>query len=333
MAKVKPGTAKPGCFSDFFQQLLCAGNANSPPLLHPCDHHITESHSHATELVHPINKDGNEMVNCNAVKPGVVARLMGLDSLPNSTNLLASKGSTNPDLVPRRRSRSVNFVDYLLKFDDNHQVKKTSASFREVPAMFQHEKHDLLVLYYSGSEDHHQVGSNLRKQEMGLGEWRQRKKQGRKNKEVVRARSSTVTKERNSEKNKKISKFKNEAIVVPAVKHGSKVRNHIEAKVLASVSACSRNCGTRKGGTGSRSNFVNQNKQKKKVFYEPKHTKNVREQQPRKKMETECSSENFSPVSVLDYPYLYGPDFLGLFSEFPCSLTCLLIIKIEWYLE
>ncbi|KAJ1385930.1 hypothetical protein SESBI_41261 [Sesbania bispinosa] len=235
---------------------------------------------------------------------------MGLDSLPN-TNLV-SKGSA-PDLVPR--SRSVNFVDYLLKFDvsqDNHHKVKSSASFREVPAPFQKKNHDVLVLYLgSGSEDH-KVGSNLRKQEMGLGELRQRKKQGSKNKEIVKERS-IVTKERNHGKNKRISKFKNEPIMVP-IKHSSKVRNHNEAKVLASVSANSKNCSYRKCSTGSRSRSTLPNKQKK-VLSEPKQKKNMRKQQPPKKTETQYSSENFSPSSVLDnndYQFLYGPDFLGV---------------------
>ncbi|TKY65818.1 hypothetical protein E2542_SST08680 [Spatholobus suberectus] len=297
----KPSNAKPGCFSDFFYLPFCAGNGNSSPM-HPSNH-ITKPH--ATEVVHT-NKDANAMAN--AAKPGVVARLMGLDSLP-STNLVP-KGNTNtPDLVPR--SRSVNFVDYLLKFDTSqtNQVK-TSASFREVPALFQHKNHDLFVLYWdSGSEDH-EVGSLLRKQEMGLAESRQRKKQGSNNKEIV-----AVTKERNHAKRNKISKFENEPRVVP-VKHGSKVRNYNEAKVLAPVSARSKNCSNRKkggigSGSGLRSSSTSPSKQKK-VFSEPKRAKKTRKKQSTKKIETECSSENFSPISVLndyDCSFLYGPDF------------------------
>ncbi|RDX59005.1 hypothetical protein CR513_61931, partial [Mucuna pruriens] len=292
----KPKNAKPGCFSDLFHQLFCAENGNSSPM-HPYDH---SRKPHVAEAVHT-NKD--------AAKPGVVARLMGLDSLPSAN--LASKGNTNtPDSVPR--SRSVNFVDYLLRFDtsqgNSHQVK-TSASFREVPALFQQKNHDLLVLYWDSGNEDHEVGSLL-------GESRQRKKQGSKNKEIV-----AVTKERR----KKFSKFENEPRVLPA-KQASKVPNHNEAKLLASVSACSKSCSNRrKGGSASGLRSSSTSPKKKKVFSEPKHTKKTRKPQSSKKIETECSSENFSPISVLDHndsSFLYGPDFL--------DYTSPLMPKTKW---
>ncbi|KAL9315326.1 hypothetical protein ACSQ67_016327 [Phaseolus vulgaris] len=298
----EPSHAKPGCFSDFFHLLFCAENGNRS-LMQPNSNPITKPY--ASEVVHVHNKDAM----LNATKPGVVARLMGLDSLP-STNLVSNTNTL--DSVPR--SRSVNFVDYLLKFDTsqaNHHQVKTSASFREVPAPFHHksQNHDHVVFYWdSGSEDH-KVESLSRIQEMGLEESRQRRKQGIKNKEIV-----GVTKERNLTKRKKFSKFENEPRVVP-LKHGSKVRNHNEAKVWAPVSACSKSCGNRrKGGrspSGLRTTSTLPNKQKK-VPSEPKRSKNTRKQQSKKKIETECSSENFSPISVLDdndFSFLYGPDF------------------------
>ncbi|KAK7339893.1 hypothetical protein VNO77_20579 [Canavalia gladiata] len=297
----KPQNAKGGCFSDFFHLIFGVENGNSPPMYISNDH-ITKSQ--VTEAVHP-NED-------NEAKPGVVARLMGLDSLPN-TKLEESKGKSTPDLVPR--SRSVNFVDYLLKFDINQNNQlKTSASFREVPALYHHKNNDLVVLYWDSKSEDHKVGSFLGNQEMGLGEYsRKGKKQGSKNKEIVR-KQSNMKKDRNDEKNKKNSKFKNEPRVVP-VKHGSnsKGQNHNEIKVLASVSACSKNCSNRKGGSsGSRSSSTMTNKQKK-VVSESKHKKNIRKQESSKKIETECSSQNFSSISVLDdndYSFLYGPDFI-----------------------
>ncbi|KAG4925266.1 hypothetical protein JHK82_051101 [Glycine max] len=302
----KPNNAKPGCFSDFFQLLFCAEDGNSSPM-HPSNH-ITKPY--ATEVVHS-HKDAMAK---NATKPGVVARLMGLDSLP-STKLVSNTNNT-PDSIPR--SRSVNFVDYLRKFDttsqaNHHQVKTTSASFREVPSLLQHKNknNDLVVFYWNNESEDQEVVSFLRKQEMGLGESRQRKKQGSKNKEIV-----SVTKERSHTKRKKISKFENEPRVVLPLKHSSKVRNHHETKVLAPVSACSKSCSNSRrkcgsGPSGLRPSSNLPNKQKK-VFSEPKCTKKTKKQQSTKKIDTECSTENFSPISVLDdydYSFLYGPDF------------------------
>ncbi|KAK4860527.1 hypothetical protein QYF36_025629 [Acer negundo] len=50
---------------------------------------------------------------------GVVARLMGLDSLPETNWIPTGK---SPNSVTR--SRSVNFMDYLLKFDPDLKQKK-----------------------------------------------------------------------------------------------------------------------------------------------------------------------------------------------------------------
>ena len=143
-------------------------------------------------------------------------------------------------------------------------------------------------------------------------------------------------KERNHTKRKKISKFENEPRVVLPLKHSSKVRNHHETKVLAPVSACSKSCSNSRrkcgsGPSGLRPSSNLPNKQKK-VFSEPKCTKKTKKQQSTKKIDTECSTENFSPISVLDdydYSFLYDPDFPGLFSECSCSLTCLLMTKIR----
>ncbi|KAJ1416224.1 DUF3741-associated sequence motif [Sesbania bispinosa] len=213
MAKLE--NSKPGCFSGFLRVLLCAGNGTSPPV-YPSDH-VDEK-----EPVHP-NKDKQVY---DTATPGVVARLMGLDSLPK-TNFVV-KGATL-DSVPR--SRSVNFVDYLLEFDlgnanNNHRRVKTSASFREVPSLVQRQNNDVVEFDIDHNAAKVQEGrANLRKLETGLGELnlKQGKKQGsKKNKEVVRERVS-LKKERNQGKNKKISKLKNEPRRVPSSKNSSKI--------------------------------------------------------------------------------------------------------------
>jgi len=297
---------KSGCFPGLLRVLLCAGNATSPPV-HPSDH-FTESDesekAHSTKETLVVN-DGST--------PGVVARLMGLDSLPNSK--WALKGAT-PDSVPR--SRSVNFVDYLLEFDASHGIHrrvKTSSSFREVPGLVQNNQkgnnNNLFVFCMDGDKD-----EEVRKLETGLGEVRKGKRPGSKNKESV-----GVKKERNVGKNRKISKLKNEPRRDPSSKHGSKGRN-LEGKDLSSVSSGSSKCSScsarqNGGGSRSRSNTYLPKKQKKELV-ETKDKRNIRNQKLLLKVESECSLENLSPVSVADsndyYPFLYETDFLGLFS-------------------
>ncbi|OIW19105.1 hypothetical protein TanjilG_08905 [Lupinus angustifolius] len=285
MAKVEK--AKSGCFYDFLQVLLCPGNGPSPPV-HPADNVIK---SEKTELVHS-KKD--TMVDEYAATPGVVARLMGLDSLPKTN--FSTKEATQ-DSVPR--SRSVNFVDYLLEFDlnqsNNHRRVKTSASFREVPALAQWRNRDLFVPYW-GDDKSKGEEEKSKKREKDLSELKQTKKKGSNEKENLKERVSIVKKEWNQGKNKKISKLKNEPRNVPSSYNRSRmVRKYpCEAKDLSNVS--------------SRSNSPLSNK-RKKGFIEPKLLVNKRNQKSnKKKIETENNSENLSPVSVLDcndYPLLY----------------------------
>ncbi|KAG5042357.1 hypothetical protein JHK87_006272 [Glycine soja] len=324
MAKPQKPQPKPGCFSfsSFLRVLLCAGNGTSPPV-HP--YHITESdeskNAHFTKEKMVVNDNGNDDISA----PGVVARLMGLDSLPNPKWVVKCGSGSIPDSVPR--SRSVNFVDYLLEFDashvSSHRRVKTSTSFREVPSLVQNQKgnngNNLFVFCMDGD-------GNMREEKEGRNEMReveelrQRKRQGsNKNKESV-----SVKKERNQgKKNKKISKLKNEPRRVPSSKNGSKglTRNHHgEVKDLSSVSSnsskCSSSCSSsRKNGVSSRSRFnTSLSNAHKKGVVEPKFRKNMRNQNPVLKEESECRLENHSPVSVVEsndyYPFLYGTDFL-----------------------
>ncbi|RDX63667.1 hypothetical protein CR513_57871, partial [Mucuna pruriens] len=290
--------AKAGCLSTFLGVLLCAGNGSSPPV-HPTEMEESENADSVKERVVVVDDD-------NGSTPGVVARLMGLDSLPNP-KLVVKGGRNTPDSVPR--SRSVNFVDYLLEFDQtrvNHRRVKTSASFREVPGLLR-QKGDGDELFMLCMD-----GNNFKDQEVTI---KQRKRQG------------SVKKERNQGKSKKISKLRNEPRRVPSSKHGFKGRNRnrnrdCHAKDLSSfssvssVSSVSSNCSSCCSndayyGASSRSRLNSSFPDRhKKGFVEPKLNKSMRNQQSLFKVE---SLENHSPVSVLDtsdYHFLSGPDFL-----------------------
>ncbi|MED6130959.1 hypothetical protein PIB30_005613 [Stylosanthes scabra] len=134
--------AKHRCFSGFLHTLLCDGNGN-------ISDQIIESYE--THQVHPRK---SAMVNA-ASTPGLIVRLMGLDSMPNNPN--SEFKETIPDSVPR--SKSMNFLDYILEFDDasqsNHRRAKISASSREVPELFRRKnRREVLVpCWDSGRRD------------------------------------------------------------------------------------------------------------------------------------------------------------------------------------
>ena len=330
----KPQNTKPGCFSfsSFLRVFLCAGNGTTPPV-HP--YHITESeeseNAHFTKEKMVVND--NDDIAC---APGVVARLMGLDSLPNPKWVV--KCGT-PDSVPR--SRSVNFVDYLLEFDashvNSHRRVKTSASFREVPSLVQNQKgngygngNNLFVFCMDAD-------NNMREEQEGRNEMREVEKlrQRKRQKESVSVSVSVKNERNQGKKNKKISKLKNEPRRVPSSsKNGSRGRNHHgEVRDFSSVSSnpskCSSSCSSRHNGASSRTRFNTSlpNKHKKGVV-EP-NIRN-RNQQSVLKEESECSLENHSPVSVVesnDYLFLYGADFLGMFSQLNPFLLLFLFVS------
>lgn len=268
-----------GCFSSFFKVLLCARNETSPPV-YPSEN--------VEEKKDDFFDDSNSITT-----PNVVARLMGLDSLPKTKSVV--KGTTL-DSVPR--SKSVNFVDYLLEFDQNignHRRVKTSSSFREVPS----QKNYLFVLDIDDKK-----GNKVQEENATT-------KLKKKNKEIERVKK---------EKNKRVYKIKDEPRKVPSSKYKSKVRDCRKVEVFSSVSPrC--NCGYYGyGDVGSSSSSSSVSplpkNRTKKGFVEPKLRNKVkRNHVSRKKIQTEHSLENLSPVSVLDVndcAFLYGADYSGL---------------------
>lgn len=284
----KQENSRNGCFSSFIKVLLCARNETSPPV-YPSENVETIHHK----------KDKLFDDSITTTTPGVVARLMGLDSLPSTKRVVQG---TTLDSVPR--SKSVNFVDYLLEFDKNmgsHRRVKTSASFREVPSMVEKKKSFLFVLDIDDKKGKVQEenDANLR----------------RKSKEIVR-----VKKEKNQGKNKKISKLKDEPRRVPfsssSSKYKSRVRDCSKDKDFSSVSTrCNCSYYGYGGDAGSSSSSCSTSSlpnRQKKGFVEPKMRNKLKKHVSPKKIQTEHIMENLSPVSVLDvndYAFLYGADF------------------------
>ncbi|XWS55525.1 hypothetical protein CRYUN_Cryun09bG0007600 [Craigia yunnanensis] len=261
-----------GCFSAVLRRILCSGS----PQTHPSDHiiELNTVDDHVTKVQVQASESG----------PGIVARLMGLDSLPE--NNCVPKGRTPG---PVTRSRSVNFVDYMLEFDltqAKHRRVKTSASFREVPQgpqLLQHnQNHEYLVVYLDNVDKNNEAGFKARKSEKGDGSCSKHAKQ------KVNVREKVACKKQNQEKNKKISKLKNEPRRVSSGKRSTKAGSCITGAkdVQINLGANSK--------TKSPLKMVNQ----KEVSVVTRKKKNQREL---KKIEYyENNSEGSSPVSILN---------------------------------
>ncbi|XVE76564.1 hypothetical protein DITRI_Ditri12bG0183400 [Diplodiscus trichospermus] len=186
-----------GCFSAVLRRLLCSGSFQTHPSDNIIELNTVDDDDHVAKVPVQASESG----------PGIVARLMGLDSLPENNWVQKCK---TPG--PVTRSRSVNFMDYMLEFDltqAKHRRVKTSASFREVPQCPQllqrNHNHEYLVVYLENVDKNNESGSKTRKSEKGDGS---NSKHNAKQKENVREKAAC--KKQNQEKSKKISKLKNE---------------------------------------------------------------------------------------------------------------------------
>ncbi|XP_030537257.1 uncharacterized protein LOC115745794 [Rhodamnia argentea] len=202
----RPQSENSGCFSALLRHLLCSGGAPT----HPSDDAlVAEPSSKRTTVPNPIlimesPKRDPVRTHWPSQKPaGVVARLMGLESLPDTKWVPRAK---SPDAF--LRSRSVNFMDYLLELDldeagrNQHRRVRTSVSFREVPASSadREESEDLIVLYLGDEE--------------GLGKSNKKKGKSRGKRKEKTATTTPTKKKMESErqecKQRKVSRLRDE---------------------------------------------------------------------------------------------------------------------------
>ncbi|GAV87280.1 VARLMGL domain-containing protein [Cephalotus follicularis] len=285
-------SASSGCFSGIVRRLLCNGSPQTHPSDHIAEPNITKYDRSKKEIIKTEAKV--EAPDSTNATPGVVARLMGLDSLP------VANWVPRPSLADSvTRSRSVNFIEYLLQSDltQGHRRVRTSVSFREVPTSLNQQNCDPFVAYFENEDDTMGMKLKLRKSEMGLGELKQKRPDRTNNKD--KNREIVVSKKETQGKKKKISKFKDEPRRV-LHKHNSKVSKCNVAKVSSFVTPRKVDVNRKYGATSKAKSRVLKPLNKKEVSLEVKSS--VRKSKPENMPlePTECSTENSSPVSVLD---------------------------------
>lgn len=289
----KSEATKPGCFSGILRRLLCSGSFPT----HPSDH-IPDPNP--TKLGPNSDKEPTKKPEIKAqIGPNVVARLMGLDSLPADTNWVPKERARDSF----SRSRSLNFADYMLKFDmvdsQKHRRVRTSVSFREVPVSFQQQNGDFLVVYLDNVDEY---SNETKKSEMGFGKAKQTKikmKEKSKKSEEISKRDQSLRMKNKSKENEessssKISKLKNE----PRRKiltQPSKTCQQNGAKVLGSVLPYKKNfqneCGIKMKALKSE----NRKKVPEKLTRKRKNYHASKKIQP-----VERIPENLSTVPLLD---------------------------------
>lgn len=249
-----PKSATAGCIAGVLRRLLCSSSLPT----YPADH-ILETYSVQCDIQLK-GKEGTEP----KVTPSIVARLMGLDSIP------ATQMTTNSVV----RSRSMNSADYPPERDRmhvSHRRVKTSLSFREVPAFLEKEDEDFFILSFEnegGSETGEQRSKGT-KSEMGFGELKQRRAERCRNKEN---KTESLPKKKNKEDQ--------ETIKMVLIEEQKKTKLREASEIIKPSKPINR----------------------KKVRDGEKLRKRKKNHSAVGKLVSECSdTEDSSPVSVLDF--------------------------------
>ncbi|XP_030537401.1 uncharacterized protein LOC115745917 [Rhodamnia argentea] len=132
------GSTSGGCITGVLRRILCSRSLPTHPF--ECDKDRDQ-----------FKPKGKNEPNTT---PGIVARLMGLESLPNSSSTHTHK---SPNSISR--SRSLNYLDFKEDECDDDETKwqhlrvSSTLSFRETPTYLEIENEEFLVLNFgNGSE-------------------------------------------------------------------------------------------------------------------------------------------------------------------------------------
>lgn len=142
------GTSTKSCFSGILRRILCTGSLPT----HPSNSDIVPESDH-------VYVDKKNVQVKGQGTPGVVARLMGLESLPDIKWI--PKDSIN------FRSKSIRSADYFPQFDhlsqdhSQHRRVKTSVSFREIPTFLHQQNEDLFVVCFDRGDDNNAMGLKM----------------------------------------------------------------------------------------------------------------------------------------------------------------------------
>lgn len=263
--------ATAGCFASVLRRLLCSGSLPT----HPSDH-IRDSGLVVFGKDENL-KAGEKMEG--VATPGIVARLMGLDSMPE-INLVCSQIKGNSIV----RSRSMNSMDCWPDSEamqGKHRRVKSSLSFRETPVFFEMENEEYLLLSFGNEGETKKLRQKERKCEMGSGGLRQRTRERCGNKNTRRQRVSEKKDKEDGDARKNVPIGKENTNRRVSDQPSQMVCNNGEVKDFPAQDSF------KKPQVSSEDGAKLRDKKKSRSATE--------------KVEPECSSENSSPVSVLDF--------------------------------
>ncbi|XP_027337473.1 uncharacterized protein LOC113851198 [Abrus precatorius] len=273
-----------GCLTAILRKILCSDGLPRDPSDQKTEFDsldaLVSSKDHHLEAKHSVEGAATTTITTT---PGIVARLMGLESIeipcvPKPSSL--------------SRSRSMNSVDYLGECNgmEGHKKVKSTLSFREAPTFLLHENDNFLVFNFENGGQSREFKSNGRKRETGCAELKQKvlKERG----ELRENKSEKVNDEKGKHSKKRVSPK-------PCRNDGKlqEITNSSHPlKALNEKQKCFDSEAVKLSHIINRKEVVVGEKQKRK-----KRRKKKTICHPENKIEIECKSEDSSPVSVLDF--------------------------------
>ncbi|XP_021715546.1 uncharacterized protein LOC110683479 [Chenopodium quinoa] len=266
-----------GCFSGVLSRILCSKSLPT----HPSDPiEINKKQHYST--IETIVVDG-------AVTPNVVARLMGLDSMPELE--FSSKFHQKfTDSIPRSKSMdSEDFRGETEEMQGQHRRVKTSVSFRETPDFFELEDDDFFILNFDKRGRFKKKDPNVEESEEGVKRHKRRRRRDKCGKKQ----------RRNRDEQSKNRVFSNEERLTLKLspqnspKIDAILDNHKQSYHLSPI----------RDTNSSKKEELDGNKSRKKIKNETFLGQS--------KDEVERDSDNSSPVSVLDHitDFISDPEF------------------------
>ncbi|XP_059660877.1 uncharacterized protein LOC132307201 isoform X2 [Cornus florida] len=282
------GANTTSCLSGVLRRLLCFNSLPTYPSDQIKDPEVTSVE--LSEYDHKLQFSETEEKVGDTATPGVVARLMGLESMPRID--LANTQSTPSSIS---RCRSMNSVDSSKEFES--RLVKTSLSFRETPTFL--ELDEFFVLSFENGGESKKLGLKSKKSDMGFREMKSRKTESNRRQSVY---------EKNDTENKETNKVVSDEKLSRRINHKPSKKVGNNGKVIDSSNVL-RPRKNSNGNSHVAMEVANQSKPMNhhgnsdgvKSMKKKKKKKQKENVSVAKKAQTECDSENSSPVSVLDF--------------------------------
>ena len=148
----RAAAATPSCLSGILRRILCSGSLPT----HPSDQTTEETSSLKSE---DNVKNVGVIKHTNGgleAKPtaGIVARLMGLDTMPDMKQNCNSMA----------RTQSMNSVEHFYKhLEGRHKGVRSTQSFREIPTFLELENEDYFILSFEGDSKNEELKAKARR--------------------------------------------------------------------------------------------------------------------------------------------------------------------------